>query len=119
MAEPDGRKQAGERLHAFVTARWTRKQGGIRGLAAKLGAAPDTVHSWFRGEHPPDAFDLETLAGLLQVSRWEIVAAMDGEEMVVDLRAERVQELLRLVVDSALDERQVPRRPPAQAGDAA
>jgi transcriptional regulator with XRE-family HTH domain len=88
-------------------------------LAEKLGAAPDTVYSWFRGEHPPDAFDLETLAGLLGVSRWEILAAMDGEDLVVDLRSEQVTALLRTVVDAALDERQVPRQPPARGGDAA
>lgn len=119
MTDSDGRKEAGERLRAFVDARWNRKDGGIRGLAEKLGAAPDTVYSWFRGEHPPDAFDLETLAGLLGVSRWEIVAAMDGAEAVVDLRAEATRSVLRDLVDAALDERQVPRPGSPPAGDAA
>lgn len=119
MAESDGRKEAGERLRAFVDAHWSRRQGGIRGLAEQLGAAPDTVYSWFRGEHPPDAFDLATLARLLGVSRWEILAAMDGEEFVVDLQAEKVQEMLGQAVDAALDARGLPRRPPAQEDGAA
>ena len=119
VTESDGRKLAGERLKAFVSARWTREQGGIRRLAERLGVAPDTVYSWFRGEHPPDAFDLEALAGLLGVSRWEILAAMDGEEFVVDLRSQEALKLLRDVVDQALDDRQVPRRRPAQADGAA
>lgn len=119
MTEPEGRKLAGERLKDFVAARWTRKQGGIRKLAEKMGVAPDTIYSWFRGEHPPDAFDLEALAGLLGVSRWQILAAMDGEELVVDLRSQEAREMLRLVVDQALDDRQVPRRQPRAEGGAA
>lgn len=119
VTDSDGRKLSGERLKAFVSARWTRSDGGIRKLAERLGVAPDTVYSWFRGEHPPDAFDLEALAGLLGVSRWQILAAMDGEEFVVDLRSEEVRQLLRDVVDQALDDRQVPQRRPRQGDGAA
>lgn len=119
MTESEGRSEAGARLKTFVLERWTRDQGGIRKLAMEMGVAADTIYSWFRGEHPPDAFDLAELARLLKVSRWQILAAMDGEEFVVDLRSQEAQGLLREVVDAALDDRQVPRRPPREGGGAA
>jgi hypothetical protein len=84
----------------------------------KLGSSADTVYSWFRGEHPPDAFDLEALAEQLGVSRWEIVAAMDGVE-AIDLRAEATTSLLQGLIDQALDARGVPPPRAHQRDDAA
>jgi transcriptional regulator with XRE-family HTH domain len=112
-------ESAGQRLRAYIDARWTRKQRGIVGLAKRMNVDTDTIYSWFRDERPPNLDHLEELAKALGVSRWEIVAAMDGEDQVVDLRREATLEILRQVVDAALDERRVPRRRSAPEADGA
>jgi transcriptional regulator with XRE-family HTH domain len=109
----------GQRLRAYIGARWTRKQRGIVGLAEAMNVDTDTIYGWFRDERPPNLDHIAELARLLGVSRWEIVAAMDGEETVVDLRADRAREMLAEIVDQALDARGVPDRRPRSSGGAA
>lgn len=87
----------GKRLERFVRARWGRPEGGIRALADVLGTSADTVYRWFRGETPPDVYYLGKLAAVLEVKRWEIVAAMDGEEAALDPLAVRIARLEAMV----------------------
>jgi hypothetical protein len=107
----------GQRLKRYIGDRWTRKQGGILGLARSMNVDTDTIYGWFRDERPPNLDHVAELARLLGVSRWEIVAAMDGEETVVDLRGDQARQMLAEIVDQALDARGVPRRRP-RASDA-
>ena len=102
----------GQRLEAYIRGRWTRKQGGIVGLARAMSVDTDTIYGWFRGERPPNLDHVAELARLLGVSRWEIVAAMDGEETVIDVRGDRARAMLQEIVEAALDARGV-RRPRA------
>jgi hypothetical protein len=109
----------GQRLKRYIGARWTRKQGGIVGLAKAMNVDTDTIYGWFRDERPPNLDHVAELGRLLAVSRWEIVAAMDGEEAVVDLQGDRARQLLAEIVDQALDARGVPRRRLRSSGGAA
>jgi transcriptional regulator with XRE-family HTH domain len=109
----------GQRLKRYIVERWTRKQGGIVGLAKAMNVDTDTIYGWFRDERPPNLDHVAELARLLGVSRWEIVAAMDGEETVVDLQGDRARQLLAEIVDQALDARGVPQRRPRSSDGAA
>jgi hypothetical protein len=104
---------SGDRLRAFVEARWSRRNGGIRGLCKRMQVAPETVYGWFRGDNDPSLGALATMASVLGVKRWEIVAAIDGDEAVGFDESGRDQ--LRDLVESVLDERLGPRRPIARS----
>lgn len=72
------RTKDGQRLEAFVREHWTG-DGGMRGLCAAAGIAPETLYRWFRGETEPDLGSIRQLAAALEVGRAEIVAAIDGQ----------------------------------------
>lgn len=79
---------AGDRLRRFVESRWGRSRGGMRGVCAAIGVVPETLYGWFRGDNDPSLGALAALADVLGVSRYEIVAAIDGEGPVVRLDEE-------------------------------
>jgi len=100
----------GSRLEDYIRARWTRRQGGILGLARKVNVSTETIYDWFRpNNHLPNLDHLAKLAKELNVSRSEILAAMDGEAPVVRLD-DRFREAVRSEVEAVLDERLGPRR---------
>ncbi len=88
----------GTRLRAFIDARWTRRQGGIKGLASRLNTSTETMYEWFRNERPPNLDHLTRLGEALDVSRYEIVAAMDGELVA------RVDDQLRAMMQEVAEE---------------
>lgn len=100
----------GERLSAYIRARWPRGKGGIRRLISNLGTSPDTFYGYLNDKHPVDMEFLGRLAVQLSVRRYEIVAAMDGVGPIVPLD-EQSRELVREEVRAALAEAgvQVPR----------
>ena len=63
----------------------TGQQGGIRGLAKRIGTTAETMYEWFRDEREPSLDYLREMARELGVTRSRIVAAMDGEAPVVGL----------------------------------
>jgi DNA-binding XRE family transcriptional regulator len=97
-------KTTGRRLERFVKARWTRDQGGIRALAKEIGAVPETLYSWFRGDTEPSLEALGELGRVLGVSRSAIVAAMDGEGPAVPIDEDLVA-LIDVRLAAALDAR--------------
>lgn len=109
----------GARLNRFVRLRWGRDKGGIRGLAAALGTSPDTIYHWFNGTSRPDTGDLALLAEKLGVRRFEIVAALDGEETVMPLNDLTREAFVRLM-DEWADSRGIRKpRQARQTGDGA
>ncbi len=80
----------------------------MRGLAKAAGVSTDTLYHWFRGTTRPDIADLANLAGALAVRRWEIVAALDGEETVLPLNDATRRAFLDLVEEWA-DSRGLPK----------
>jgi transcriptional regulator with XRE-family HTH domain len=111
----------GERLRAYLLTR----TGGASGWQARLveasGVKRQTISKWTNPEFDryPDLEALAQVARALSVETWEIVAAMDGKEQVVDLLSPAAQEALTEIVDRALDARGVPRRRSPREGDAA
>jgi len=77
---PNTPEARGARLQAYFIERWLAVDGrrGMLGLAAEAGVNRDTLYGWFGGGEP-SLSALQSLATALQVSRAEIVAAMDGE----------------------------------------
>lgn len=73
-----------------------------------MGVAPETVYGWFRGDNDPSLGALATMAALLGVSRWEIVAAMDGEAAIP--ANEQGEGQLGALLDRMLAERGFPPR---------
>lgn len=76
---PDGTDTPGRRLERYITARWGRGKGGIRGLCSATNIAPESMYAWFRGETEPQLGSLTKIAEALGVSRVEVLAAMDGQ----------------------------------------
>ena len=105
---------AGSRLRQFIDARWSRRHGGIRGLAKRLGVSPESMYEWFNNEREPNLDQLARLALVLSsasgspVSRAEILAAMDGGVPLAPVDAETEARLTELVT-RLLDERLGPR----------
>jgi transcriptional regulator with XRE-family HTH domain len=105
---------SGHRLRAYVDHYWGRSRGGIRGLAAASGIAPETLYGWFRGDVEPSLSALGQLAATLGVRRWEIVAAMDGDAGVAPFSPETemaLEAMIRSTVERILDERGIPPAP--------
>lgn len=106
----------GDRLRGYIDSRWSRKDGGIRGFCKAVGITPETVYSWFRGETSPSWENLGAIADVLEVRRFQLVAAIDGDAPVV-----RLDPLARLAIAAevrrVLDEqREPPEAPPEPSG---
>jgi hypothetical protein len=108
----------GKRLERFVRSRWGRAEGGIRALAVAAETSADTIYHWFGGKNPPDTYQLGKLANALGVRRWQIVAAMDGDEEIVPLD-DRTRQAIRDEVRAALAEAQGRRGSPRGRSGAA
>ena len=96
---------AGDRLSDYVRSRWDRRKGGIRGFCKAIGVTPETFYGWVGGKNDPSLGALSAMADVLGVSRYEIVAAMDGEGPVGPLD-EATRRAIREEVDRVLRERQ-------------
>lgn len=106
----------GSRLRAYIDDRWARGDGGIRGLAARIGTTAETMYEWFRDEREPSLAHLRELAKALGgVSRSEIVAVMDGEAPAVRLTDELWQQM-EVRLNALLDERDRQGRSPRDSG---
>lgn len=77
--------EGGQRLERFIRSRWAREQGGLRGLAAQAGISSDSFYKWFRGESEPSLDGLGSVAAVLGVKRYELVAIYDGDKPPADL----------------------------------
>jgi transcriptional regulator with XRE-family HTH domain len=111
----------GERLRAYLLARTGGAPGWQARLVAESGVKRQTISKWTNPafDRYPDLETLADVARALKVETYEIVAAMDGRDQVVDLDSERARLVLAEVVDAALDARGVPRpRAPRAAGAA-
>lgn len=71
----------GRRLERYVKARWTRRNGGILGLASEIGSSTETIYSWFRGDSEPSMAHLRAIADRLGVRRAVLVAVLDGDPL--------------------------------------
>ena len=96
--------EQGDRLRAYIDARWPRSRGGMRGFCRAAGMTPETLYSWFRGETSPSFDNLGAIAEALGVRRFEIVAAMDGEAPVVRLDP-TTRDAVRAEIQTVLEER--------------
>ena len=97
-------REEGQRLKAFVSARWGREQGGLRGLARRAGLSTQSFYGWFRGAWDPDLASLTEVAKVLGVKRSELVAAMDGDLVALPLDGVSRQ-AIREVLEELLAER--------------
>ena len=101
-----------------MRSRWGRPEGGIRALATAAETSADTIYHWFNDQNPPDMYQLGKLAKALEVKRWQIVAAMDGEVDIVPLD-DRTRQAIREEVQAAVaEDRARSGLPRAQSGAA-
>lgn len=82
----------GRRLERYIKGRWTRRQGGILGLASAINSSTETIYAWFRGDSEPSMAHLRELADKLGVRRAVLVAILDGDPLPGE--AEQVSEVL-------------------------
>jgi len=81
----------------------------MRGFCREAGMTPETLYSWFRGETSPSFDNLGAIAGALEVRRFQLVAAIDGEAPVIALDPQ-TRDAVRSEIEEALDARLGPRR---------
>lgn len=72
-------------LEEFIRARWDRSRGGITGLAKSIGSSTESIYAWFRGDSEPSMAHLRELAIALDVTRAELVMALDGSGPTPDV----------------------------------
>lgn len=94
----------GSRLRAYLSEQMGNRYGWPTRLAKKSGVKRATLYKWFRDASQPDLASLADIARALNVSRAEIVAAMDGQAPVVRLD-ERTRELMAEELERLLAER--------------
>ncbi len=110
----DDAQEPGRRLERYIKARWTRREGGIRKLAAEIGASPETVHAWFRGTNEPSMAHLRAIADKLGVRRAVLVAVLDGDPLPGETDGADLEERIRGLEGAvALLTRQAAEAPPA------
>lgn len=56
------RDTPGTRLRAYVDRRWSRRNGGIRKLAERMGTSAETLYQWFDDRREPSLDHLSRLA---------------------------------------------------------
>lgn len=82
-----GTVAAGRNLEAYVKARWrTVGQRGMVGFAEASGVTRETLYSYFRGDVEPRMGNLAAMARALGVNRADMVAAMDGYDLIAAQR---------------------------------
>jgi transcriptional regulator with XRE-family HTH domain len=94
---------SGHRLRSFIEARWMElghpRYGMVTDLAKESGVLRNTMTAWFTRSSVPRLDALAAVAQVLQVTRAELVAAMDGDEL---LSADRAREIVRQELDYIL-----------------
>lgn len=103
-------------MRRFLLERTGGAHGWVNELAVRSGVKRQTLSAWMGDRTVPDLDSLGAIAKALPpdaagrpVSRFEIVAAMDGEGPVVRLDGS-LRLLLREEIEAVLDERLGPRR---------
>lgn len=71
-------QKRGRRLRQYVLDHWSGARG-VSGIADKSGINRDMLYAWFNGESEPSLDRLTPLAAALEVTRAELVAAIDGQ----------------------------------------
>jgi transcriptional regulator with XRE-family HTH domain len=87
----------GSRLRLYVDRFYPRSRGGIEQLAEDAGLRRATLYAWFSGKASPDLASLTLLARTLGVTRAEIVAVMDGQDLDA-LRRQQIAEEVEAAV---------------------
>lgn len=86
----------GRQLRTFCEARWAElgrpRHGMVSELARESGVLRNTITNWFTKSSTPRLDALGDIARVLKVTRAELVAAFDGDELV---SADRAREIVR------------------------
>lgn len=84
----------GRRLRRYIEARWEEmghpRHGMVVALAKESGVLRNTMTAWFTKSSTPRLDALAQVAKALRVTRAELVAAMDGDELVSVDRARAI-----------------------------
>lgn len=117
MDTAEGRLRA-QRLRRYLEDLWLAKGGRRHGFVVGLSKATfvkrTTLSSWFSETRPkvPQLDSLDAIAAYFDVSRVEIVAAMDGVRLLTEDQAERwAREELQRQLEAAQAEGLLPARP--------
>lgn len=84
----------GRRLRRYIEARWEEmgrpRHGMVVALAKESGVLRNTMTTWFTKSSAPRLDALAQVAEVLEVTRAELIAAMDGDELVSVDRARAI-----------------------------
>lgn len=86
----------GRQLRTFCEARWAElgrpRHGMVSELARESGVLRNTITGWFTKSSTPRLDALGAVAAVLNVTRAELVAAFDGDELI---SADRARQIVR------------------------
>lgn len=106
---------AGARLRAYMEARYLelglgKRHGFVVDMERRSGVKRATLNGWFQRSSAPRLDALGSVADVLQVSRAELVAVFDGQEVIELDRARSMvrEELERYVTEGEALPRQEP-----------
>lgn len=110
----------GRRLRRFIEGRWEEmghpRHGMVVALAKESGVLRNTMTAWFTKSSTPRLDALAQVAKALKVTRAELVAAMDGYELV---SADRARAIVREELAAASDAASTPESADAPQGETA
>lgn len=94
----------GQRMRSYLAARTGGRRGWQRALVESSGVQRQTITKWTHPDYDgyPDLDSLAAVASALGVRPWEVVAAMDGDDVQLEPGLETA---IRRVVEQVLDER--------------
>lgn len=108
----------GERLRAYMEARYIelglgKRYGFVVGMERLSGVGRATLNGWFLKSSVPRLDALGAVAAELQVSRAELVAAFDGQEVIELDRARAIvrEEMARVAAGEPLEPQTSPPGP--------
>lgn len=110
----------GERLRAYMEARYIelglgKRYGFVVGMERLSGVGRATLNGWFLKSSVPRLDALADVASVLEVTRAELVAAFDGQEVIELDRARSIvrEEMARVAAGEPLEP---PTSRPEQSG---
>lgn len=104
-------REGGQRLRELLEEATGGGHGWVTELASAAHVRRATVYAWFSGKAEPNGESIRELAKATGLSRWQFLAALDGDQ-VLDLNAPESERMVRRIVEEWARERGLDRPGP-------
>jgi len=98
-------REGGQRLRELLEKATGGGHGWVANLARDAHVRRATVYAWFSGTSEPSGETMSELARVSGLRRWQLLAAIDGDQ-VLDLNAPEGEARIREIVDEQIARRE-------------